>query len=685
MKKITFLAVCCLVLPAFFAGAQNAQREPDSRAELPLRRVALFSSGIAYFQRAGIVAPSASGGQAQVTLSFDASDVNDALQSLVINDPASASPQVRYAAENALWQILRGLKIDLSASPSVAEILNALRGAELEVAAPSPIRGRIVGVQQPPYFAPPAPAEDARLSLLTSQGIRVIALGEITSFRFIDEAINTDLHRALDLILGWREDGTRNFVVTLDGSRRREVVLSYVIPAPVWKATYRLDLSGSSPFLQGWAIVDNDSGVDWENVEISLVIGRPVSFVQDLFQPYRVVRPMLPLAIAGVAEGRAHEGGFDFAGGGVRARAPMSDSAEAESANAPMFARTAAPVPQAASAPAITAGVIVTAEGQAAGDQFLLTLPNPVTLLRRQSAMLPLVEGSVRAERTLVFSGSRALSGATIHPELGAELTNTSGMPLPAGAIAVFDGGMFAGNALLGFFPKDERRFITFGEDLSVTGNAASATSRRITAVNVSGGVMTISCRESREVEYTIKNASGEERRIVIEHPVTPGADLSEPATASDRSAALYRFNRTLGAQAMLRLTVREETPLSESITLARMNPEAFLHFASNSEIPENVRAVLNRAVELRRAASDAAAHASQLETRRAHLVSEQERARLNLEAVGIDSPQGQVFLSRLVALDDDIGNFNALIEAAAREAERSQRELDDFLATITV
>ena len=713
--KPLFFAVFCLAMPGHFANAQAAQEwgagaaQPSpagaqpaaqfttalSTAELPLRRIALFSSGIAFFEHSGNVTPPAAG-DTLITLPFDFNAVNDVLKSLVINDPASTSPSVRYDSENTLWRTLRSLRIDLSGMPGIAEILNSLRGAELEVAAPGPIRGRIIGVEhgnaattvvRQMHGFPPS-SYDARLSLFTPQGIRLIAVSDIASFRFMDERINADLTRALDLILASRDDGTRNLTVTLDGRESREVTLSYIIPAPVWKVSYRLDLSGETPFLQGWAIVDNDSDTDWRNVELSLVIGRPVSFIQNLFRPYHVFRPMLPLSIAGVAEGRTHEGAWGVAeerqGRMILRASPEAQMMMDTMGDMPM-ARATAPAPMPAAAPAVAGGVVQTAEAAAAGDQFLFTLPNPVTLDRRQSAMLPLVEGTVQAERTLIFSGARAASGATIHPEIGAELTNTSGMRLPAGPITVYDGGIFAGSALIDFFPEGDRRFVTFGEDLSVTGSAAVSTARRITAVSIVSGVMTISRRLSHERVYTIRNASDEARRIVIEHPVTLGAELVYPAAADDRTAALYRFNRNLEPRETLTFTVREETPLSESITLTHLRPDTFLSFATNQEIPANVRAVLNRAIELRRTADQAAANQNHLTTQRTWLISEQERTRRNLEAVGIQSPQGQEFLRRLVSLDNDIDTITTRIEDAALETQRARREYENFLAAIQI
>jgi hypothetical protein len=339
----------------------------------------------------------------------------------------------------------------------------------------------------------------------------------------------------------------------------------------------------------------------------------------------------------------------------------------------------------AAAAGAVTGGVIDTASGRTAGDQFEFTLKNPVTVDRRQSAMLPLVEGTIKAEKVLVFSGSRASGGATINPAISAELTNTSGMKLPAGPITVYDGGTYAGDALIEFFPENEKRLISYGEDLSVSGNVASSGTRFVTAVNISGGVMTITRRQSYEKVYTIKNASGQAKNLIIEHPVTSGSELVEPKSADDRTGSLYRFNRNLSANETLTFNVREEIPLFERVTLAQLRPETFLSYASNQEIPDNVRAALTRAIELKRIADNAAAAQGNLETQRSRLIADQDRVRRNLEAAGNQTPQGQDYLRRMAALDDEIDGLNKQIEAAAQEAQRAKAEYDNYLATVRI
>jgi len=707
MKPKTILILLfCLALPGLFVQAQavreaNSDTDPRPSAagtdllaraqavgsELPLKRIALLSSGVGYFEHSGRIGPS----QAEILFPFDYASVNDALKSLVVNDPASSSPSVRYAAQNTLERTLKSLKIDLTGNPGIGEILNSLKGAELEVAAPNPIRGRIIGVEyrqgagQVQYGYPPMrTADEAWLSLFTPQGIRAIAVKDIASFSFADEGINSDLNRALDLIMASRDESARNLLVNLNGSGNRDVSISYVIPTPVWKVSYRLDLGGREPFLQGWAIVDNDSDTDWNGVELSLVTGRPVSFIQNLYPPYRLSRPVVPLAIAGIAEVRTYESGYGSTNQAYpQAEKLMEMQMMADEAYAPM-ARAVAPSMNAAGG-SVTGGVVETATGRAAGDQFEFTLKNPVTLERRQSAMLPLVEGSLRAEKTLVFSGTRAAGGATINPGISAELTNTSGMKLPAGPITVYDGGTYAGDALIEFFPENEKRLISYGEDLSVTGNVTSTGTRYVTGVTVSGGVMTISRRQSYEREYTFRNASSEAKKIIIEHPITSGTELVEPSTSEDRTAALYRFTRNLAARETFTFKVKEEAPLSERITLASLRPDAFLSYSTNQEIPANVRSVLAQAIALKRKADDSAASQASLEGEKSRLVSEQDRIRRNLEAAGNQSPQGQEYLRRLSDLDKDIDSLNSRIDAVMLETRNAQKEYEDYVAGIRI
>ena len=674
---------------AQFAFVWGAIAETAQAADIPVVKVALYSSGVGYFEHTGSVS-----GNVTAVLPFNLSAVNDVLKSLVITDPGSTSPSVMYPASDTLAKTLKSLKIDLSGKPGIAEILDGLRGAERQVNVPALVTGRIIGVETRvvsganPDGEGALPVMESYLSLLTKEGIRVFALKEISSFGFTDKKISEDLARALDLLLSSRDAETRILEVNLPGKGPRTVSLGYVIPAPVWKVSYRLDLASEKPFLQGWAIVDNAGDMDWNNVELSLVTGRPISFIQNLYPPLNLARPVVPLSIAGIAEAQTYESGYGLAAtNAYEDRASESAAAEYdmyEYAPAPALAKSAAPRRE-AKKESLVAGNVETTTARSAGEQFEFTVRKPVSLPRQQSAMIPLVEASVKVVKASVFSGDKAQSGGNVHPMLCAELTNTTGMKLPAGPITVFDDGAYAGDSLVEFFPENDKRFIAYGEDLSVTGTLSASNAQETTSVTVASGVMTINRKYTEIREYILRNASAKERRIIVEHPFVYGATLVQPAKYDERTDRLYRFSLNLAAGAETKFAVREQSPAQETVILSDLQLDTILYYRSSGEIPAKVRAALDKAVEFKKNADDAQRALANLETQKKDKIAEQDRVRKNLEAAGNESQQGKEYLKRLAATDTEIDALAAKIDIARKDVQDKKDAYANYLSNLTI
>jgi hypothetical protein len=687
----------CLLVCGICAAGISAQAIRDDIAGssgLPVTKITIFSSGLAYYEHTGTL-----NGPAVINLPFKAEAVNDALKSLILNDPASANPAVSYQSEQTLFQTLGSLKIDLSQSPDMANILNGLRGTEIEISAPGPVNGRIVGIEyRPQMTASGGVTHDPWLSLYTDQGIKMFNLKDIAALNFKDPQINEDLKRALDLIVLSRNSRLRDLAVNLPGSGSRRVSLSYVIPAPVWKVSYRLDLgrdkTGGKPLFQGWAIVDNDSDSDWNKVELSLVAGRPASFIQNLYPPYYLYRPVLPLAIAGTAAAETHDSRYiahNYAGALADTTAAVPSPAEMQSSAKMMRTRE---MPAEAdysieeyehgSSESMAGGVIETTTGSAAGDQFEFTVKTPVSLDRRMSAILPLVESPVEARRLLIFSGATAARGNNQHPRLGAELTNTSGMKLPAGPITVYDGGTYAGDALIEFWNEGEKRFISFGEDLSVNAAVFDSNSRTTISVKISGGVMAINRSQEYIKTYTFHNTSAQTKSIMIEHPQTPNAVLESPE-ADEQTPSAYRFTMTLPPEKEIMLLVRESRPIMEKVSLIKLRQDSFLSYMSSQEIPPPVQAALRQAVNLWNAVNTAETAVTEAENRRSFLTHEQERVRKNIEVTGSQTQQGQEYLKRLQSIDNDIDKIAGELEKLRADVKNAQKAYTDYLSGLNL
>jgi len=342
------------------------------------------------------------------------------------------------------------------------------------------------------------------------------------------------------------------------------------------------------------------------------------------------------------------------------------------------MARAAPVAEQERSSYNLAGGTVQTAAGNTAGGQFEFTIKNPVSLDRRMSAMLPLVESQIEARKFLIYSGSGR------HPRLGAEITNTSNMKLPAGPITVYDGGVYAGDALIEFWNENEKRLISFGEDLSVTAVTGDSSTRVVSSVVVTGGVMTINRNFTQTKTYTFVNSGSSAKQLIVEHTKTPQTELVSPQ-AAEQTAAAYRFNVNLSANRETILTVNEQRPISERITLLSLRPDAFLSYTTNQEIPANVRRSLTQAVELKNTADTAALAVRDMETQRTRLIADQDRVRRNLEAAGSQTQQGAEYLRRLVALDSEIDTATANLDRANANARSAQQAYENYLNNLNL
>jgi hypothetical protein len=633
--------------------------------DLQLRRLTIFSSGVGYYEYGGEAE-----GDRELVLPFGKNAVNDVLKSLVIANPG-ASPSVSYHSQQTLEKTLKGLSIDLCGNGYLIALLDSLKGAEIEVLCPTPLKGKIMLAEYRLKRESNAVDEySAYLSLLTDKGVRVVSLQEISGFTFGDPQIQADADRALDLIRAERDADTISLAVRLPGQNARKISLSYVVPAPVWKVSYRLDLSRENPFLQGWAIVDNDSSMEWEEVELALVTGRPVSFIQNLYAPYHLSRPTIPLAIAGYAKAQTYEGGYPPAPPQPMAAASayyeMDELAAVDEDWGGGYekALVAEAVP--------SYGRDEMASGRAAGEQFEYTIKDKVSLARQQSAMLPLVEGAVSAKKMLFYRADGGRRPAK-HPAIGAELVNDTGMKLPAGPITVYDGGTYAGDALIEFFPEGEKRFISYGEDLSVKCWFDETWEKNSQIVAFEHGMVIHKGHYTRCFEYVFTNASRETKRLVVEQPIhSPSARLTSPE-CMEKTSTDYRFELEL-PPGELRFKAYEEEPLCERVVVSEISVHTLLDYASNQEIAPPVRAELQRVAKLGQKLVAEKDKLAELNSQLERLYAEQERLRKNLEAAGNQTQQGQAYLKRLAASEDEITATNTAL-TKAMQAEKTARE----------
>lgn len=307
MKRTLLLVVVCLFSANSFAQTRRVARQPvstpsasrTSAQTLPIRRVILYSNGVAYIERRGTVS-----GHAEINLSFKQSQVDDVLKSMVVLDlgqgrigavsyNSSAPPSARLA--DIPFSIRAGT--DNENHGGLAGVLSQLQGARVAVSTANRTAiGSILTVEE----RKPAGDKENRTTnyalVIASENGELMSfnLSEVRSIKLIDEGTRRDVKEFTDASASARRRDAKTIVVTSDGTGPREMLVSYTIAAPIWKTTYRVVLDSSGkPFFQGWAIVDNVSEEDWNNISLSMVSGSPVSFIQQIQKPFYRYRPVI--------------------------------------------------------------------------------------------------------------------------------------------------------------------------------------------------------------------------------------------------------------------------------------------------------------------------------------------------------------------------------------------------------
>src|SRR5262249_43924359 len=220
-------------------------------------------------------------------------------------------------------------------------------------------------------------------------------------------------------------------------------------------------------YLQGWAVVENPSDEDWNNVRMSLVSGRPISFQMDLYQPLYVPRPTVEPELFASLRPPTYTEAMDKLGDIRQEQVPtraLTDRAEiskkslkrAGDADDDMAKRAR----QTVQARLLAAGAISAEEAAAhfgianapvasaavahnLGDFFQYVIDHPVTLPRQKSAMLPIVSTNVEGARVSIYNEHTLAK----HPLLGLRLKNSTGVHLMQGPITVFDKNTYAGDS----------------------------------------------------------------------------------------------------------------------------------------------------------------------------------------------------------------------------------------------
>ncbi|HEX4998972.1 MAG TPA: hypothetical protein VFY29_12150 [Terriglobia bacterium] len=674
---------------------------------LPITRVLLSKNGMAYIVRSGqLTAP--------ISLTFHPEDMNDVLKSFTAWNPDTGNLySVGYTTGIPSSYMLGRFPFNIT-DPNVGlgGFLTQVKGAAVRLdVGGKPLEGKLVAAQQTDHvITQQTSTPDYRLTVLLAEGsLQTVWLSEVRSVEFVDPALRDQLRSYLDVLKEGRQDVTREISIYPVPSAG-PIRVAYLQQFPLWKTSYRVDLGAKDTRIQGWAQIDNPTGESWDNVEVSLLSGAPVSFVMNLYDPLYTSRASVAVPGGQVAAPRQYESAVRES---EAAKSSSLNGRFAADEEALAFApATAAPAPLARGARGGGAGGGPGAGGGFGGgggrggaaapanlapqqpnfqqaqatqieDYFEYRFPFPVRLASRQSALLPFLQKTMDIERLSIYN-QRTDRG---NPQLGARLTNTTDIPFEPGPVTFFEEGRYTGEAVLDYLARGEKRLISYGIDHDIQIATKAQTQPEVMArLTIERGVAVLFMERTQTTTYEIRSKSASSKTLIVEHARVGDRKVKgdEPWESTD---SYYRFRVNLKAGEMTELPVTEIISRQTNVSLTSLNRQQLVNLFSNKQTPQQVQTKLGQIVDTQEQIATLQNNLRLTEQSIDTLFKDQERLRENIKALRDTREEQELrsrYLDQLTKQENQITTARAQVETLKKDITNAQNRLSDMISTLS-
>lgn len=665
-------------------------KDDEKKARVPLTEVVLFTSGVGFFERAGKV-----NGNASVELKFDVKDINDLLKSMVVRDLGGGKVStVSYASRDPIEKVLATFAIDLRSNPSLGDLLNQVRGEKVIVASPNKIEGTIVGVEKRTIPVGDKSITVEKLNILTAEGLRAVDLAAVQEIRLARPELELDLKRALAVLALGHDSDKKSVALEFRGQGERNVQIGYIAETPIWKTSYRMVVQEQGDLLlQGWAIVENTTEEDWNDVSLTLVSGRPISFIMDLYTPLYVDRPLVKPELYASLRPQTYGQSLEETEQQFR-RAAVDEKAKQDGTR-----RFAGPAPEAAARPRSAGegkgqgggmmgdygngqGIAAMAQAGDVGELFRYVIDAPVKIARRQSAMLPIVNESITGEKLSIYNEQVHAK----HPLNGLKLKNSTGLHLMQGPITVFDSGVYAGDAKIEDLAPGTERLISYAMDLDVeVAPEGKSSPEQMLTIKIDRGTLYVSQRAQQSRKYTIKNGGRKAKTVLIEHPKSGDWQLLSPKDPTETTRDRYRFAVQAEPGKAETIEVVESRQYTQTYAVNNLDDGRIVFYITRPIASEAVKVALQQVIKMKGELAQVVRQKQLLEQELAAISAEQTRIRQNMPQIDKSSDLFARYVKKFDEQEDRIEKVRGEIAELAKTEQAKRNALNDYLEKLVV
>ncbi len=669
-------------------------------SKLKVKRVIIFKHGVSYYILEGTLKSS---GKFEIEFKID--EMNDVLKSLFVLDTSKKGyiSSISYDAALDTDQLLKSIMLNIPDRDSFSSLVTQIKGADvfLIVGGAKKISGKIMGIEYSEKVNKDEKITEKLLILHQDDGtITKYNFTEIRSLEIINEEIKKDLKFFLDTVIAGKKKDAKKIIINCesggDDEVERNIFVSYIRESPIWKTSYRLIMSKQQALeqkclLSGWGLIENTTNQDWDDIELSLVAGMPVSFIYEFYRPIFIQRPIIQPSKVLSARPTEIEEGLEME--------KFEDYTMAEIAAKPMAMKKRAIASTIGARPPPAPGGFggmqgimsdtevydkvksqVKTQTKDLGELFEYNISNPVTIKRKQSALVPILTESIKAKRILLYNKNENNQ----NPNACLEITNNTNLTLERGPVTIIYDDNLAGEAIIPFLNKDDTRLLNFAiEQAIIINHEQKSENLSVHKVTFKSGYSYEYYFTNLMTTYKIKNKTDEEKELYLDHPKTYEYKVIEKPIEPEETANYWRFKITLKPKDAIVFKIKEQRENYSSIYLWNYSREDLLKrvgfYVKKKFIESDIENRLKEIAELIKTLNDLRSKQEKLDEERNNMTDEQSRLRENISVLGDDSQSISLKERYIKKFSDQESRF----EEINKELKLMDKKIKDLNKTI--
>ena len=669
-------------------------------SKLKVKKVIIFKHGVSYYILEGILK-----GTGNFELEFKIDEMNDILKSLFVLDTSEKGyiSSISYDAALETHQLLKSIMLNIPDQDSFSSLVTQIKGAgvNITIGGAKKVTGKIMGIEFVEKLSKVDKIIEKLLILLQEDGtITKYNFSEIKSLEILNEEIKKDLKFFLDTVIAGKKKDAKKILINCesggDDTSERNLLVSYIRESPIWKTSYRLIMSKQQALdqkclLSGWSLIENTTNQDWEDINLSLVAGMPVSFVYEFYRPIFIQRPVIqpPKILSArpteIEEGLEMDKYKDYAMAEMEARPIAMKKAKA--------ARTGArPPPAPAGGMGYMQSVMsdteiydkvksqVKMQTKDLGELFEYNISNPVTIKRKQSALVPILTESIKARKILLYNKN----DQDKNPNACLEITNNTNLMLERGPATIIYDDNLAGEAIIPFLNKGDTRLLNYAiEQAVIITHEQKSENLNVHRVTFGSGYSYEYYYTNLMTTYKIKNKTDEEKELYLDHPKTHDYKFVEKPVEPEETANYWRFKLTLKPKDAVVFKLKEQKENYSSNYLWNYSKEDLLKrvgfYVKKKFIDSDLETKLKEIARLIKTLNDLRSKEDKLNEERDLMTDEQVRLRENISVLGEDS-QSVSLKERYIK---KLNNQESRFEEINKELKNLSKEIKELNSDI--